>query len=47
MTLSVSKIKSFFSKTPDKMQNFIYGDKDDITNDDMEQMDIDGIKEKE
>ena len=36
MTLSVPKIKPLLSKTPEKMQDIIQGDTDEITNDDME-----------
>ena len=45
MTLSVPKKISFFSKTPAKMQDIIQGVSYDITNDDIEQMEIDGTKE--
>ena len=47
MTLSVPKIKSFFSKTPEKNQDIIQGAADDITNDDMEQMENGDNKEEE
>ena len=47
MTRSVPKIKSFFSKTPAKMQDIIQGATDEITNDDMEQMEIDDAKVEE
>ena len=47
MRLSVPKIKSFFFKTPAKMQDITQGDSDEITNYDMEQMDIDDTNEEE
>ena len=47
MTLSIPKIKSFFSKTPAKMEDTIQGVSDEITNDDMEQMYIDDAKQRE
>ena len=47
MTPSFPKIKSFFSKTPAKMEDTIQGVSDEITNDDMEQMYIDDAKERE
>ena len=47
MTLSDPKIKSFFSKTPAKMQDIIQYATDERTNDDMEHMEIADAKEEE
>ena len=47
MTLSVPQIKLLFSKTPAKMHDTIQGATSQITNDDMEQMDIDDSKQEE
>ena len=44
ITLYVPKIKSFFSKTPYKMQDIIQGASDEINNDEMEQMEIGDAK---
>ena len=43
-TLPVPKIKSFFSKTPSKIQDIAQDASDSITNDYMEQIDIDSAK---
>ena len=46
MKLYVPNIKSFFSKTPEKMQDIVQGAIDDIINDDIDQMDIDDSGEE-